>query len=125
MRGEHNHDISAGKSEVQKVIKLLKDLRERFTPNVAFASAILPVRNYLATQLALPTKDKLIRTAEHTRKQLDFIIPLIPVLQNFENQEKFIIFIRYDSGSNDHERFILCGNPEKLRVIFLVSRWHF
>ena len=76
-RGEHNHDISAGKSEARNVIKHIKDLRERFTPTAAVASAVLPITNDLATQFALPSKDKLIRTAARTRKQLDF--------ENFEN----------------------------------------
>ena len=36
-RGEHDHDISAGKSEARNVIKHIKDLSERFTPTVAVA----------------------------------------------------------------------------------------
>ena len=55
-RGEHNHDISAGKSEARNVIKNIKDLSERFTPTVAVTSAVLPITNDFATQFALPTK---------------------------------------------------------------------
>ena len=53
-RGEHNHDISAGKSEARNVIKHIKDLSEKFTPTVAVARAVLPNTNDLATQFALP-----------------------------------------------------------------------
>ena len=109
-RGEHNHDISAGKLEARNVIKHIKDLSERFTPTVAVASAVLPVTNDLAAQFALPSKEKLIQTAARTRKQLDVNMPPIPVARNFEIPEMFENFIRYDSGSNNHERIILCGD---------------
>ena len=122
-REEHNHDISAGKSEARNVIKHIKDLSERFTPTVAVASAVLPITNDLATQFALPSKDKLIRTAARTRKQLDVNMPPSPVARNFEIPEIFENFIRYDSGSNDHERIILCGDPEMLRVLEKSSFW--
>ena len=122
-RGEHNHDISAGKSEARNVIKHIKDLSERFTPTVAVASAVLPITKDLATQFALPSKDKLIRTAARTRKQLDVNMPPIPVVRNFEIPEIFENFIRYDSGSNDNERIILCGDPEMLRVLEKSSFW--
>ena len=55
-RGEHNHNISAGKLEARNVIKHIKDLSERFTSTVAVASAVLPITNDLATQFALPSK---------------------------------------------------------------------
>ena len=100
----------------RKLIKHLKDLCERFTPTVAVSSAVLPVTNYLATQFALPSKDKLILTAVRTRKQQDVNMPPVPVAQNFEIPENFEIFIRYDSGSNDHERIILCGDPKMLSL---------
>ena len=57
MRGEHNHDISAGKLEARNVIQHIKDLSERFTQTVAVASAVLPITNDLAIQFALPSKD--------------------------------------------------------------------
>ena len=104
-------------------IKPMKDLSERFTPSVGVASAVLPITNDLATQFALPSKDKLIRTAARTRKQLDVNMPPIPVARNFEIPEIFESFIRYGSGSNDHERIILCGDPEKLSVLEKSSLW--
>ena len=61
------------------------------------------------------------------RKQLDVNMPPIPVARNFEIPEIFENFIRTDSGSNDHEQIVLCGDPEMLssgEVIFLVSRWN-
>ena len=77
----------------------------------------------MASQFALPSKDKLIRTAARTRKQLDVNMPPIPVARNFEIPEIFENFIRYDSESNDHERIILCGDPEMLRVLEKSSFW--
>ena len=103
--------------------KHIKDLSERFTPTVAVASAVLPITNDLATQFALPSKDKLIRTAARTRKQLELNMPPIPVARNFEILENFENFIRFNSGSNDHERIILCGDPEMLRVLEKSSFW--
>ena len=69
--------------------------------------------------LSLPSqvKKKLIRKAARTRKQLDVNMPPIPVARNFEIPEIFDHFIRCDSGANDHERIILCGDPEMLRVL--------
>ena len=119
-RGEHNHEISAGKLEGRKVIRYLKDLSERFTPAVAVASAVLPVTNDLATQFALPKKDKLIRTAARTRCK--YTAPS-PLRQISRSMKFFEIVIRYDSGSNDHERIILCGDPEMLRVLEKSSFW--
>ena len=113
-RGEDNPDISAGKLDAGNVIKHLIDLSERFTPNVAVASAALPVTNNWATQFALPSKNKQIRTAARTRKQLDVNMPPIPYAQKF---------IRCDSGSNGHERIILCGEPKMLRVLETLSFW--
>ena len=101
--GEHNHDISAGKSEARNVIRHIKDLSERFTPTVAVVIAVLPATNNLAPQFALSSKTKLIRI------QLDVNMPPIP--ENFET------FIRYDSGSNYHGRIIFCGDPKMLRVL--------
>ena len=43
-------------------MKHIKDLSERFIPTVAVARAVLPITNDLATQFALPSKDRLIRT---------------------------------------------------------------
>ena len=120
MHGEHNHDTLAGKLVVRNVIRYLKDLCERFTPTVAVASAVLPVTNNLATQFALPTKEKIIQTAARTRNQLDVKMSPIPVAPNFKIPGKNF---QYDNGSNDHERIILCGNPRMLRVLEKSSCW--
>ena len=104
--------------EARNVIKHIKDLSERFTPTVAVVSAVLPITNNLITKFALPSKDKLIRTAARARKQLDVNMPPIPVARNFEIPEFFENFIRYDSGSNDHERIIQSSGE----VIFLVDQ---
>ena len=50
-------------------------------------------------------------------------MPPIPVAQKFEIPEIFENFIRYDSGSNDHERIILWGDPKKLRVLEKSPSW--
>ena len=104
---EHNHDISAGKSDARNFIKHLKDLSEMFSATVTVTSAVLPVKIDLATQFALLFKDKRIRTAARTRKQPDVYMLSIPNERNFEIPEFFRNFIRYDSGSIDHERIIL------------------
>ena len=69
--GEHNYDISARKSDPRNVIKVLKDLSERFIPMVAVASDVFAVTKSLVNESALPTKDRLIRTTERTIKHLD------------------------------------------------------
>ena len=55
--------------------------------------------------------------AARTRKQLDANMPPISVARNFEIPEIFENFIRYDSGSNDLERIVLCGDPETLKIL--------
>ena len=72
-RGEHNHDISEGNSDARNVIKQSKELSKKLIPTVVIASAILPVTNEMATQFALPTKDKLNRTAAGTLFRLILI----------------------------------------------------
>ena len=81
-----------------KHLKVLSS--ERFTPTLAVASAVLPVTNNMAARFALPSKDKLIRAAARTRRQLDVNMPPIPV-----------------------ERILLCGDPEMLRVLEKSSFW--
>ena len=88
-RGEPKNDISAQKLDARNAIKLLKDLSERFTPTVAVAKAVLPVKNDLVNHFALPIKDKLIRTPARKRKQLDVNMPPITVARKFEISQNF------------------------------------
>ena len=60
MRGEHNHDISKGKSDDRLVLEMIQDLSESNTPTVAVATAIQPITDNIATQLALPIKENLV-----------------------------------------------------------------
>ena len=68
-RGQHNHDISTGKLDARLVLKNIKDLSDSNTPTVAVATAIQPITDAIATQLALPTKENLVRTKQRARKQ--------------------------------------------------------
>ena len=101
-RGEHNHDISAGKSEARNVIKHIKDLSERFTPTVAVASAVLPITNDLATQFALPSKDKLIRTLPSKDKHFCLFFRIIEI--------QILILLKFMSAF--FEKTFPCRLPE-------------
>ena len=110
-RGQHNHDISTGKPDARKNIKELSDSN---TPTVAVATAIQPITYNIATQLALSSKENLVRTTQRARKQREEVLPVSPATRSFEIPELFKNFIRFDSGQNDHERIILFGDPEML-----------
>ena len=56
-RGQHNHDISTGKPDAPLVLKNIKELSDSNTPTVAVATAIQPITDNIATQLALPSKE--------------------------------------------------------------------
>ena len=122
-RGQHNHDISTGKPDARLVLKNIKELSDSNTPTVAVATAIQPITDNIATQLALPSKENLIRTAQRARKQREEVLPVSPATRSFEKPELFKNFIRFDSGQNDHERIILFGDPEMLRVLETSNVW--
>ena len=103
-RGQHNHDISTGKPDARLVLKNIKELSDSNTPTVAVATAIQPITDNIATQLALPSKENLVRTAQRARKQREEVLPVSPATRSFEIPELFKNFIRFDSGQNDHER---------------------
>ena len=71
--------MSARNLDAQNEIRKLKGFRERYTPTVT--NAVLPITNDLVSQLVLPTKNKLIRTAARTRKQLDGNTPSIQLCE--------------------------------------------
>ena len=106
-KGEHNHDISSGKPDARLVLENIKDLSDSNTPTVAVATAIQPITDDIATQLALPTKENLVRTAQRARKQREEVLPVSPATRSFEMPELFKNFIRFDGVQNDHERIIL------------------
>ena len=122
-RGQHNHDISTGKPDARLVLKNIKELSDSNTPTVAVATAIQPITDNIATQLALPSKENLVRTAQRARKQREEVLPVSPANRSFEIPELFKHFIRFDSGQNDHERIILFGDPEMLRVLETSNFW--
>ena len=68
IKGEHNHDIFTRKSDAPLVFKNIKDLSKSNTQIVAVARAIETLTYNLATQLAVPTKENLVRTAVNMRK---------------------------------------------------------
>ena len=65
--GDYNHDTSTGKPDARLVLKNIKDLSDSDIPTVA--TAIQPITDDIATQLALPTKENLARTTQRARKQ--------------------------------------------------------
>ena len=122
-RGQHNHDISTGKPDARLVLKNVKELIDSNTLTIAVATAIQPITDNIATQLALPSKKNLVRTAQRARKQREEVLQVSPATRSFEIQELFKNFKRFDSGQNDHERIILFGDPEMLRVLETSNFW--
>ena len=111
------------KPDARLVLKNIKDLSDINNPAVALATAIQPITDNIATQLALATKENLVRTAQRARKQREEVLPVSPATRSFEIPELFKNFIRFDSGKNDHERIILFGDPEILRVLEKSKFW--
>ena len=73
-RGQHNHDISSIKPDARLVLKNIKDLSDSNTPTVAVATAIQPITDDIASQLALPTTENLVRTAQRACKQREEVL---------------------------------------------------
>ena len=104
-------------------MKNIKDLSDSNTPTVAVATAIQPITDDIATQLALTSKENLVRTAQRARKQREEVLPVSPANRSFKIPELFKNFTRFDSGQNNHERIILFGEPEMLRVLETSNFW--
>ena len=104
-------------------MKNIKDLSDSNTPTVAVATAIQPITDDIATQLALPSKENLVRTIQRARKQREEVLPVSPATRSFEIPEFFKNYIRVDSGQNDHERTILFGDPKTLHVLGTSNFW--
>ena len=88
-RGEQNQDISTGKLVARLVLQNIKDLRDSNSPTVAVATAIQPNTDDIATQIALPTRKNLVRTAQRARKQREEVLPFTPATRSFEIPELF------------------------------------
>ena len=84
---------------------------------MAVATAIQPITDNIATQLTLPTKENLVRTAQPMRKQLEQVLPVSPATRNFKIAELFANFLRFHQGQKDLERISLFGDPEILRAL--------
>ena len=93
-RGQHNHDISTSKPDARLVLKNIKELSDSNTPTVAVATAIQPITDNIATQLALPSKENLVRTAQRARKQREEVLPVSPANRSFEIPEIFKKFYK-------------------------------
>ena len=104
-------------------MKNIKDLSDSNTPTVAVATAIQPITDDIATQLALPSKENLVRTIQRARKQREEVLPVSPATRSFEIPDFLKNFIRVDSGQNDHERTILFGDPKMLHVLGASNFW--
>ena len=92
-RGDHNQDISKGKTDARLVLKNIKDLSKSNTPTIAVATAIQPIRDNLATEIALPAKENLFRTAQGLRKQREQVLPVCPATGNFQIPKLFENFV--------------------------------
>ena len=73
----HATAITDGENfDARLVLKNIKDLSDSNTPTVAVA--IQPITDNIATQLALPSKENLVRTAQRARKQREEVLPVSP-----------------------------------------------
>ena len=104
-------------------MKDIKVLSDSNTPTLAVATAIQPITDDIATQLALPSNKNLVRTAQRARKQREEVLPVSPATRSVERPGFFKNFIWFDSGQNDHERIILFGDPEMLRALETSNFW--
>ena len=94
------------------------------TPTVAVATAIQPNTDRRHCHSTSPTNQKkVVCAAQRVRKQREEALPLSPATRSFEIPELFKKFIRFDSGQNDHERIILFGDLEMLRVLEKSNFW--
>ena len=84
--------------DAQLVLKNIKELSDSNTPTVAVATAIQPITHLIATQLALPSKENLVRTAQRARKQREEVLPVSTATRGFDIPDLFKNFIRFDSG---------------------------
>ena len=90
-RGKHNHDISTRKPDARLVLENIKDLSDIKTPTVAVATAIQPTTGDIATQLTLPTKRNLVRTAKQARKHREQVLPVSTATGSFKIPEFYKI----------------------------------
>ncbi len=65
---DHNHGIETGQTGAREVIQKIKETALTQTATVAVAGTLLEHTDSVATQLALPRKDYLVRTANRYRK---------------------------------------------------------
>ena len=109
-RGAQNHDISTAKFNDRLVLKKIKGMSESNIPTVTVATVIQPIADDLANQLALPTKENVVRTA-----QLRIGPTSLPLTRSFEIPKLFTSSVRFDSEQYDHGKMILLGDPERLK----------
>ena len=88
-RGDYNHNISTGKSDARLVLKNIKDLSDSNSPTVAVATAIQPNTDDIATQIVLPNRENLSRTAQRARKQRQAVLPVSPAAKFFKKNPNF------------------------------------
>ena len=117
IRGTHNHDIQLGKVKTRKVTNRIKEFSQFNTPAVSVASALLEVTEDYATQLALPTKSSLCKVAQRVRHNNDLVLLPNPTTRDFVVADEFASFLLFDSGRADHERILIFGDREMLRLL--------
>ena len=78
-----------GNPDARLALKNIKELSDSNTTTVAVATAIQPITDDIAIQLALPTKENLVRTAQRARKQRKEVLPFSPATRSFKITEIF------------------------------------
>ena len=89
-RSQHNHDISTGKPDARIVLKNIKDLSDSNTPTVAVATAIQPITDNIATQLALPSKKNLVLNERASNEKKSYQSPQQPEVSKYPNFSKIL-----------------------------------
>ena len=107
-RGQHNHDISTGKLDARLVLKNIKELSDRNTPTVAVATALQPITDNIATQLALPSKEKTLPS-----KNLISMTPRVGT-----NLQR-----RKNTGCSTKKCRILCMSTKKKLICISSALW--
>ena len=121
---DHNHGTHAGESEARQVIQKIKENSLQKTATVAVAETVLQHTSEIATQLALPRKQYLVRTANRHR-QLHSDLPKEPIPSNrhFEIPEAHRDFVLYDTGIYDPERILVFGDQDMLKLLSIYPNW--
>ncbi len=121
---EHNHGVEVGQSGARQVLQQIKNKSLTKTATVAVAESILENPESTATQLALPMKSYLVRTANRYRKKhTNEVNEPTPTTRHFEIPVTFADILLFDSGQQDPERIIIFGRRDMLLLLETNHSW--